>query len=332
MSTPQPAVTFEEIRALVRNLPGPDLDSATAAIQRERQLAKPVGSLGRLEELAQWLATWQGGHPADIRRPRVAVFAATHGVAAGIGLTDAVAQTEQMVALCQNGGAAVNQLCEIADADLRVYELDLEHPSVDFTTAPAMGEEECCRAMAYGMMAVEMGIQLLALGDMGEGNDVAAAAISCALFGGEAADWVSEGSRPDLRQARIAAVEAGLKAHPQTRDDPFEALRCFGGYEMAAIAGSILAARMAHVPVLLDGFATTAAAAVLSRADRKALDHCVAAHQSADPAHGRLLEALGKAPLLNLGLSLGQGAGAAMAIPLLKSAAACHSSMALREG
>ena len=249
MSNTQPAITFEEIRALVRNLPGPDLDAGTAALQRERQLTKPAGALGRLEEIAQWMATWQGQHPAEVRRPRIAVFAGNHGVAArGVSAYPAEV-TAQMVQNFQNGGAAVNQLCEVADADLRVYELDLENPTADFTQGPAMGEEECCQAMAYGMMAVEMGIQLLALGEMGIGNSTSAAAICCALFGGEAKDWVGRGTGVDDEglARKVAAIEAGLKANPQARNDPFEALRCFGGYELAAIAGEDDDARAAHL-------------------------------------------------------------------------------------
>jgi len=330
MSNPQPALTFEEIRALVRNLPGPDLDAGTAAVQRERTLTKPPGSLGRLEELAEWLATWQGQHPPEVRRPRVAVFAGNHGVAARGVSAYPTEVTAQMVANFQNGGAAVNQLCEAADADLRVYELDLEHPTRDFTQGPAMGEDECCRAMAYGMMAVEMGVQLLALGEMGIGNSTSAAAICAALFGGDAAGWVGRGTGVDEDglKRKVAAVETGLKANPTAKDDPFEALRCLGGYELAAIAGAILAARMARVPVLLDGYACTAAAAVLFKADRRALDHCVVAHRSVEPGHTRLLETIGKQPVLDLGMRLGEGSGAALAINIVKAAAACHAGMA----
>ncbi len=330
MSQPQPAISFEEIEALIRNLPGPDLDAGTAALQRERQLTKPAGSLGRLEELAQWLATWQGRHPAEIRRPRVAVFAGNHGVAArGVSAFPA-AVTAQMVANFQRGGAAVNQLCEAADADLRVYELDLENPTADFTQGPAMGEEECCRAMAYGMMAVEMGVQLLALGEMGIGNSTSAAALCCALFGGEAKDWTGRGTGVDDEgfARKVSAVEAGLAANPAARDNPLEALRALGGYELAAIAGAILAARMARTPVVLDGYACTAAAAALFKADRRALDHCVVAHRSVEPGHARLLGILGKEPILDLGMRLGEASGAALAIPILKAAAACHAGMA----
>ncbi len=330
MSSPQPALTFEEIRALVRNLPGPDLDAGTAAVQRERELTKPPGALGRLEEVAEWLSTWQGQHPPVVQRPRVAVFAGNHGVAArGVSAYPAEV-TAQMVANFQGGGAAVNQLCKAVDADLRVYELDLDNPTRDFTSGPAMDEQECCHAMAYGMMAVEMGVHLLALGEMGIANSTSAAAIACALFGGDPEQWVGHGTGVDEAgfRRKVSAVHTGLEANPQARDDPFEALRCLGGFELAAIAGAVLAARMARVPVLLDGYACTVAAAVLHKADRRALDHCMVAHRSVEPGHTHVLEIIGKKPLLDLGMRLGEGSGAALAIGLVKAAAACHAGMA----
>jgi nicotinate-nucleotide--dimethylbenzimidazole phosphoribosyltransferase len=330
MAEASPALTFDEMRALTRNLPGPDLESATAAVARQKTLTKPAGSLGRLEELAEWLATWQGRALPEVRRPRVAVFAGNHGVAArGVSAYPAEV-TAQMVANFQSGGAAVNQLCETADAELRVYELDLDNPTADFTQGPAMAEDDCCRAMAYGMMSVEMGVQVIGLGEMGIGNSTAAAALACALFGGEAADWVGRGTGVDDDgvKRKIAAVEAGLAANPAAKDDPFVALAAFGGYEFAAIVGAVLAARMARVPVVLDGYACTVAAAVLFKADRRALDHCVVAHRSVEPGHARLLEQIGKRPLLDFDMRLGEGSGAALVLPILKAAAACHCGMA----
>lgn len=330
MSNTSPALSFDEIRALVRNLPGPDLESATAAVARQKTLTKPAGSLGRLEELAEWLATWQGKTVPELRRPRVAVFAGNHGVAArGVSAYPA-AVTAQMVANFQKGGAAVNQLCEVADAELRVYELDLDHPTADFTQGPAMAEEDCCRAMAYGMMAVEMGVQVIALGEMGIGNSTSAAAMACALFGGAPADWAGRGTGVDDEglKRKITVIEQGLAANPAALDDPFTALAALGGYELAAIAGAVLAARMARVPVVLDGYACTVAAAVLFRADRRALDHCVVAHRSVEPGHDRLLQVIGKRPLFDFDMRLGEGSGAALALPILRAAAACHAGMA----
>jgi nicotinate-nucleotide--dimethylbenzimidazole phosphoribosyltransferase len=325
-----PPVSFDEMRRLLPNLPGPDLDSGTAAVLRERTLTKPPGSLGRLEDLSAWLATWQGRHPPVLNHPRTIVFAASHGVAAqGVSAYPSDV-TAQMVKNFVDGGGAVNQLCASVDADLRVYEMAVEKPTADFTTAPALDETECARAMAYGMMAVESGLDVLALGEMGIGNTTAAAAICLALFGGEASDWVGPGTGVEGEQLRhkIAVVERAVALHRDAMTDPFQVLRHVGGLELAAIAGAVLAARQGRVPVVLDGFVSTAAAAVLFALDRHALDHCIVAHRSTEPGHTRLLETIGQAPLLDLGMRLGEASGATLAIAILKAAVACHTGMA----
>jgi nicotinate-nucleotide--dimethylbenzimidazole phosphoribosyltransferase len=324
------AASLAEIRALLPHLPGPDLEAGARAAARENVLTKPAGALGRLEELSRWCVTWQGRHPPRVDRPRVCVFAGNHGVAArGVSAYPA-AVTAQMVQNFIAGGAAVNQLCKAVDADLRVYEMALDHPTADFTQAPAMSDEECARAMAYGMMAVEPGLDVLALGEMGIANTTSAAALCLALFGGETADWIGPGTgvAGEALARKAAAVAEGVALHRGASADPLELLRRLGGQELAAIAGAVLAARMARTPVLLDGFACTAAAAVLHALDPHALDHCVVAHVSAEPGHRRLLERLGKAALLDLGMRLGEASGAALAIGLLKSAVACHTGMA----
>jgi nicotinate-nucleotide--dimethylbenzimidazole phosphoribosyltransferase len=329
-ATPEPVASFDEIRTLLAGLPGPDLEAGTQAALRERQLTKPAGALGRLEELAAWLATWQAKHPPVLNHPRTAVFAANHGIAAqGVSAYPA-AVTAQMVQNFLDGGAAVNQLCRNVDADLRVYEMALDRPTADFSAEPAMSEEDCARAMAYGMMAIEPGLDVIALGEMGIGNTASAAAICLALFGGTAEDWVGPGTGVEGERLRhkIGVVERAVALHRPAMTDPFEVLRHVGGLELAAIAGAILAARLARVPVLLDGYVCTAAAAILFKADKRALDHCVVAHRSTEPGHQRLLAALGKEPLLDLGMRLGEGSGATLAIGVLKAAVACHTGMA----
>lgn len=323
---------FGEIRRLLGELPGPDLDAQTAAATRQRGLAAPPGALGRLEALVQWLAAWQGRHPPQLHRPRVAVFAGSHGVA-GAETADASGMTtRQALQNVIDGGAAVNQLCAEADADLRAYEMALDAPTADWTRAPAMSEADCARAMAYGMMAVEDGFDVMAVGDVGAAGRVSAAAMGCALFGGEPADWIDDGDGGEegggAGRGRGELVAAGLARHAGALDDPLEVLRRLGGPELAAIAGAIMACRLARTPVLLDGFACTAAAAVLFRLDPRALDHCQAAHGADGHGHARLLAALGMGPLLGLGLRAGEAAGASLAIPLLKAACACHAGMA----
>jgi nicotinate-nucleotide--dimethylbenzimidazole phosphoribosyltransferase len=322
--------TLDEIRAVMAELPGPDLEAASKAATHEAVLTKPAGALGRLEEITAWLATWQGRHPPRVERPRVAVFAGNHGVAAqGVSAYPA-AVTAQMVQNFIAGGAAVNQLCLAADADLRVYEMALDRPTADFTAGPAMTEEECSRAIAYGMMAVEPNLDLLCLGEMGIANTTSAAALACALFGGSAADWVGPGTgiAGSALARKTAVVAAGVALHREAARDPFDILRCLGGQELAAICGAVMAARLARTPVLLDGFACTAAAAVLHAVDPHALDHCLVAHVSAEPGHRRLLQAIGKPALLDLGMRLGEASGAALAISIVKAAIACHTGMA----
>ncbi len=330
MNDDRPQATLDEIRALLGEMPGPDLESAAAAAARQAQLTKPAGSLGRLEELAEWLAAWQGRHPPRIERPHTAVFAGNHGIAAkGVSAYPAEV-TKQMLKNFIDGGAAVNQLCEIADSDLRVYEMALEAPTRDFSEAPAMDEDDCARAIAYGMTAVEDGVDVLALGEMGIANTTSAAAVCCALFGGAAGDWVGRGTGIDDKRLahKTAVIEAAVAKHQAGMDDPLQVLRHLGGFELAAILGAVLAARRARTPVILDGYTCTAAAAVLFAMDGHALDHCVVAHVSAEPGHRRLLERLGKRALFDFDMRLGEASGAVLAIPLLKAACACHAGMA----
>jgi nicotinate-nucleotide--dimethylbenzimidazole phosphoribosyltransferase len=324
------AANLNEIRALLTHLPGPDLEVGTAAALRQAQLTKPAGSLGRLEELAIWLATWQARHPPRLDHPRTLVFAGNHGVAArGVSAYPA-AVTAQMVQNFIAGGAAINQLCRVVDAGLKVYEMNLDTPTGDIVIEPAMSEEECAKAMAYGMMAVEPGIDALALGEMGIGNTTSAAALCMGLFGGAAELWTGPGTgvAGAALEAKRRAVEEAAALHRPAASDPFDMLRRLGGLELAAITGAVMAARLGRVPVVLDGFASTAAAAVLFAADPHALDHCAVAHLSTEPGHRHLLERLGQRPLFDLGMRLGEASGATLAFAVLKAAVACHTGMA----
>ena len=208
--------------------------------------------------------------------------------------------------------------------------MNLETPTADIVVEPAMTEEECAKAMAYGMMAVEPGIDVLALGEMGIGNTTAAAALCGGLFGGDGEMWTGPGTGvagPALEAKRRAVGDAIARHRPAARD-PFDMLRRLGGLELAAITGAVMAARLGRVPVVLDGFASTAAAAVLYAADRHALDHCVVGHVSSEPGHRRLVDRIGQQPLFDFGMRLGEASGATLALAVLKAAAACHNGMA----
>ncbi len=335
MSTPataKSAASFDEMRRILRELPGPDLTAQTEVVRRQTELTKPPGSLGRLEEIAEWLAAWQGRAQPRVERPRIAVFAGTHGVAARGVSAYPPEVTQQMVKNFLNGGAAINQLAAAIDADLRIYELDLEHPTADFTQGPAMNEARAANAMAYGMMAAEPGIDVLCLGEMGIANTTTAAVLCAALFGGTGKDWAGPGTgvAGKALEHKIAVIDEALTHHKDAiaRRDPLELLATVGGEEFAAITGAIVAARMGRIPVLLDGYACTTAAAVLWAVDRHALDHCLVAHRSAEPGHDRLLKAIDKQPLFDLGMRLGEASAAAVAVPILKAAVACHNGMA----
>ena len=326
----KPVADLDEIRALSAHLPGPDLEAGTLAATRQTQLTKPPGALGRLEELAIWLATWQARHPPQLNHPRTLVFAGNHGVASrGVSAYPATV-TAQMVQNFIVGGAAVNQLCRAFDIGLKVYEMNLDAPTADIVVEPAMSEQECAKAIAYGMMAVEPGIDALAVGEMGIGNTTAAAALCGGLFGGEAEIWTGPGTGvagPALEAKRRVVGEAIARHRPSARD-PFDMLRRLGGLELAAITGAVMAARLGRMPVVLDGFASTAAAAVLYAVDSHALDHCVVGHVSAEPGHRRLIERIGQRPLFDFGMRLGEASGATLAFAVLKAAAACHNGMA----
>ncbi len=322
--------TLDSFRAILRDLPDPDAAAVQAAMARNGQLTKPPGALGRLEDLAIWMAGWQGTDRPHVDAPQVIVFAGNHGVTArGVSAFPA-AVTEQMVLNFRAGGAAINQLARCFGARMDVHALSLELPTADFTIQPAMTEAELLEALQTGWDAVDPASDLLVTGEMGIGNTTSAAALAHAICGGVPADWVGRGTGVDDAGLALKAkvVAEGVALHAQARADGIEALRCLGGRELAAMAGAILRARHLRIPVLLDGFICTAAAACLDAAKPGALDHCLAAHVSAESGHAPLLAHLGKAPILSLGLRLGEGSGAALAIGVIKGAVACHSGMA----
>ena len=323
---------FDDFRELLSNLPGPDEAAVRAVRERDRFLTKPPGALGRLENIAEWLAAWTGRAPA-VTRPLVAVFAGNHGVTKQ-GVSPFPAEvTAQMVANFAAGGAAINQICIANDLGLKVFDLALELPTGDITQEAALDERACAATMAFGMESIAGGTDLLCIGEMGIGNTTIAAAIFHALYGGSAEEWTGPGTgaQGEGLQRKIAAVEQAVALHKAHLGDPLEVLRRLGGREVAAMAGAILAARVEKIPVIVDGYVATAAAAVLHAANHSALDHCMIGHVSAEPGHIKAVEKLGKVPLLSLGMRLGEGTGAALAAGIVKAAAQCHTGMATFE-
>ena len=303
-------------------------DAALAVAARQDQLTKPPGSLGRLETLVAWLARWQGRPHPRLDHVCVLVFAGNHGITAQ-GVSPYPAEvTAQMVANFAAGGAAINQLARAGGASLSVIPLELDRPTADFTTAPAMEEDEFLAAVSAGAAALPAACDLLCLGEMGIGNTTAAAALAAGLFGGTGADWAGRGTGVDDAglSRKIMAIDAARRIHAAT--DPLALAAALGGRELAALLGATLAARMRGIPVLLDGFVCTAAVAPLALLIPGGLDHALVAHCSAENGHRRLIAALGQAPLLDFGMRLGEASGAALCIPLLRAALACHDGMA----
>jgi len=322
--------TLRELKELLQFLPG--LDAQTQALARARQveLTKPPGSLGRLEDLAVWLCAWQSRERPRLDKIQTLVFAGNHGVTAQKVSAFPAEVTGQMVANFEKGGAAINQLCKVAGAKLEVIALELERPTNDFTTAPALDEAGFLVSLNAGLGAVDSKSDCLIIGEMGIGNSTAAAAVCYGLFGGAPEDWVGPGTGVDAaglkRKAQV--LQRGLELHRHSTSDPLEVLRCLGGRELAAIAGAVLAARLARVPVILDGFISAASIAPLEVLMAGATDHCVAGHRSTEPGHDAVLKRLNKHPLLDLNMRLGEGSGAAVAVLVLKAAIATHNGMA----
>ncbi len=309
----------------------PQFDDYYASQARiyQNQLTKPPGSLGKLEEFAIWMAGWQRKINPTMNEANCLIFAGNHGVASKGVSAYPTEVTAQMVENFNSGGAAINQLCDLADIKLTVIPINLSQPTHDFSEQAAMGKEETISAMQLGFDAVPFDCDLLVLGEMGISNTTAATAISCALFNEPVEDWTGLGTglnEKDL-STKISVIKSALKLHGSNFLKTENILSCLGGREMAAIAGAVIAARLLAVPVLLDGFICTSAAATLTLFDQKMLDHCLISHLSTEPGHLGIISYLDKEPILDLNMRLGEGSGAALASLIIKSALAIHNGM-----
>ena len=316
--------SLEMVTDFINAMPEKNKRIEAAARAYQDSLTKPQGSLGRLEELAVFLASWQGNEKPVLDRAQAIIFAGNHGICNPFPQE----VTHLMVANFEAGGAAMNQLCALSGAELSVKPLSLDIPTHDFTQAEAMSMAELLDAMSIGAKAVDTDANMLLLGEMGIGNSTISSALSASIFGGSVSDWVGAGTGSDKTGIahKINVIKAGLEKHGARSD--LSALLAFGGREQAAICGAILAARAASIPVLLDGFICTAAAAPLYALSTKLLDHCLVGHKSSEPGHQKLLNAMNKTPILDLDMRLGEGTGAALALCILRGAIACHNQMA----
>ncbi len=310
------------LRVALESMPGGDLDAGQAVAGRAAEILRPAGALARLDEVAAWVATWQHTDRPAIRRPAALIFAADHGIATA-GVSNYPADvTAAMLAAYRAGRSTINAFAQVAGATVEAIDVGVGQPTGDIRLEPAMDADRFEQAAAAGRAAVEaIDADLLVLGEMGIGNTTAAAAVVAALAGGEPHDWVGRGTGVDdqgLARKRAAVSTAVDRIAGVT--DSLEVLRQVGGAELVAIAAAIVAARHRRLPVLLDGYVVTAAAFPLTLIRADAIDHCLVGHCSAEPGHRRLLERLGKRPLLDLEMRLGEGSGAMAAVPLVAMA------------
>ena len=324
---------FDDLTKLIMELPAGSQSAVEGVRAREQTLTKPAGSMGQMEYLVEFLARWQETSKPTLNNPMVAIFAGNHGVAEqGVSAFPA-SVTAQMVANFTNGGAAISQISKLHELNLRVFELAIEMPTGDITKEAALDDRTCAATIAYGMEAIAGAPDLLCIGEMGIGNTTIASAIFAAIFEGTGEDWVGAGTGLDQAgiQNKICVVDKALALHKTNLDHPLKILARLGGREIAAMLGAIIAARHQKIPVIIDGFVATAAAAIAYAINPASLDHCLFGHVSAENAHVKALEKMNKRGLLNLELRLGEGSGAALAAVMVKTALHMHQNMATFE-
>tara|TARA_Y100001970_G_scaffold195732_2_gene237949 strand:- start:1317 stop:2312 length:996 start_codon:yes stop_codon:yes gene_type:complete len=305
------------------DLPSSDTWAAKQMSERLDDILRPKGALARLDELAVFMAGWQGLSSPSVNKPKVLIFAGDHGVAqAGVSAYPSEI-TKSMYSAFESDSSTINALARVAGASVTAVDVGVGRPTDDIRAEPAMSPDRFEEAFQIGRTAVQhCDCDLLALGEMGIGNTTSSAAIAAALFGGDAATWVGRGTGVDEEgmKRKVAAVQTAVTRVGEA--SPYEILRQLGGTEIVALAGAIVEARKRRIPVVLDGFVVTAASAPLYSCNPKALDHCVVGHQSAETGHQQLLDNLNLQPILNMEFRLGEGSGAAAAIPLISMACA----------
>jgi len=347
------ALQFEAVEAKMSNakfvIPPFDQQAAEAARARQAQLTKPAGSLGRLEELAVQLAGITGKVTPEILHKSIIIMAADHGVTAeGVSAYPSEV-TAQMVLNFLRGGAAISVLARFTGSRLTVVDVGVASDLPDangllkrkiaagtrnMVQEPAMTREQAWQALEVGVEVVEeeveQGLDILVLGEMGIGNTTAAAAVACALGGFRAEEIVGRGTGVDEAgwQRKVQAVKRALARANPDPEDPIGVLAEVGGFEIGGLAGAMLAAASHRVPVLVDGFIATSAAMLAAALAPEVRHYFIAAHRSEEQGHGQMLAFLGLRPLLDLGLRLGEGSGAALALPLVEAAAQLHAHMA----
>lgn len=301
---------------------------------RQLELTKPPGSLGRLEEIANRIVAIRETFEITAKRPRMVLFAANHGVC-GEGVSAyPQAVTAQMVANFERGGAAINAVARTCGIELKVVDVGVAIGTHNFCERAAMTESEVNAAIDNGVREAESaaddGCDLLGFGEMGIGNTTSASAITRALTGLPIDGVIGRGAGADdaVMMRKRSAIERGLALHAADLREPFGILRCVGGLEIAAMCGFCLGLASRRLPVVMDGFIASSAAALAVQICPAVSDYLFAAHRSTEPGHSHLLRLIGLEPLLDLRMRLGEGTGAALAMKVIQAAVATFTEMA----
>ena len=313
------------LHGMLQGLPAADAVAAAAVHERAAQILRPSGALAWLDELAEWVAGWHRTDRPKVERPAALIFAGDHGVAAAEAVSAyPTTVTAAMFEAYRQGRSTISAFAGQAGASVDAVDVGIGRPTGDIRFEAALTPERFEEIVELAVAKVDrLDADLLVLGEMGIGNTTPAAALSAALAGGETAAWVGRGTGVDdagLARKRAAVQQAVRRIAGIT--DPIEVLREVGGAELTAVAAATVAARRRSLPVVLDGYVVTSSVLPLVMAERTALDHCIVGHCSAEPGHRRLLDRLGKRPLLDLDMRLGEGSGAMAAVPLVAMACA----------
>ncbi|MCP1199493.1 nicotinate-nucleotide--dimethylbenzimidazole phosphoribosyltransferase [Notoacmeibacter sp. MSK16QG-6] len=309
---------FDDFRNLLTMLPPPD-HAAGETVTNALKAKYADAGLGRLGEIASWYAKWSGRALQPVVRPLCAVFAGNHGHASAHDTPWDMSRTQAAVDLAAAGGSPVNGVCVAQDVGLRILDLALDHPTADMRAEASLDERGCAATMAFGMEAMAGGVDLVAVGAMGEGSEASSVALLTAMLG-EPADVFLGEATDELSEVRAETVKTALRCHKGHLSDPFEALRRLGGREHAAMAGLLLAARMENVPVVISGRAALAVVAVLHKANAMTVGHCILADPGHRPGVSLATRRFGMTTLPDYGLDTDDGASAALGAGIVKTA------------
>jgi len=313
MSTTQNPL--QDTRKLTKELPVWDEASFTAVQEMFAAFPGPQPVLGSWQDHVAWLAAWHRTSAPSIRTPLIAVFAGSHNVAGRSYEGDIITAAQDRIDGLTKGQSGLRGMASQLGAAFKVFEMGQEYPVPDITQDESLSELDCAKSIAFGMEVVAEGADIIVLGNAGFGSATAAAAIAKGLYGGNSEYWA--GGQHASAESRIESVELATAHHKAAMSDPLECLRVFGGRDIAGLVGAILAARHQSIPIILDGFIVCVAAAILHRLNPDAISHCRAGHLSSEPAHEALLDRLGLKPMIDFGVPLGDGTGAAYALNAL---------------